>query len=676
MTQAVLLEEESIDFEKAIADDKSAAEGSNYVSSMEELGDMGSKNRICDKKIHPIESKGHRDFNRNPSWSNISMTGDLESNERKVDKSNAPIGSFLSRGHRAETHDLSWSNVNMTVSDKKGDTTKHILKDVWGSAKAGETTAIMGASGAGKTSLFNILAGRIFTRNNISVSADIRLGDKKFDPTNLNARALTAFVAQEDALHAPSTPRQALTFSAKLRLPRTKTDEEIKMLVDGLLEELGLSKCADTVIGGGLVKGISGGEKRRTSIGVELISQPSIIFLDEPTSGLDSFAAKQVMNLLEKVARAGNTVLFTIHQPSSKIFQSFDRLNLLHQGRLMFNDSTRTIAEDFGSLGYPIPKNYNAADWILDVAQSVDTEQLERTGFFPSPKSLPGDCKKLQVPKNHDHVSTLTELIMLCRREQISLTKNPLPMFISVGLTAFLSVIFGVIFWQIGTEDRADTLVVQAQVGALINILIATMMGQSQAALVVFTEEKPLFLREYSTDHYKIFPYFVSHLATEALQSFLSALVQALIVFWMIGFNMTFIQFMAVTFSLSMTATAVSVALGAMVSDTKVAASLFTLVVVPQFFFSGVFIAVELIPSWVRWAQYLCSLTYASRLAYVYEFNSCPSGLAEANCDRILEQNSVDEDSVWWYWLGLIGLFVLFRGMGMMILRDKGRTFS
>jgi len=599
--------------------------------------------------------------------------------EASGDGRNLPGGTSFFSKKAKENYDLSWSGVNLTVKDSKGETTKHILKDVWGSAKAGETTAIMGASGAGKTSLFNILAGRTFPAKNLSVASELRLSDRPFDPTDADARSMTAYVAQEDSLHAPSTPRQALTFSARLRLPKSTTDDEIKALVDGLLADLGLSKCADTIIGGGLVKGISGGEKRRTSIGVELISQPSIIFLDEPTSGLDSFAARQVMQLLERVARAGNTVLFTIHQPSSRIFQSFDRLVLLHQGRLMYQSPVATIADDFGRMSHPIPDQYNTADWVLDVAQSVKIEELETNGFFPSePKIVHGNGLDSEIValKNDDRVSIWTELVELCHREWIGLTKNPLATILTLVLTAFLSVIFGVIFWGIGNQDQSNIVVVQSQVGALVNILITTMMGQSQPALVVFAEEKPLFLREYSTNHYRIFPYFVSHLATEALQGFLIVLVQGVIVFWMMGFNMSFLQFLAVTFSLSMTATAVSVALGAMVSDTKVAASLFTLVVVPQFFFSGVFIAVELIPVWVRWAQYLCSLTYATRLAYWYEFGDCPAGAARENCDRILAQNSVDGDSVWWYWLGLIGCFVLFRGVAMATLRHKGRTFS
>lgn len=243
---------------------------------------------------------------------------------------------------------------------------KQILKDVWGVAKAGEITAIMGASGAGKTSLFSILSGRIKSRGSLRVDAKVRLGGRSIDPSrDEHVRTMFAFVAQDEALHEPSTPREALRFSAKLRLPKTTTDKDIDIVVENYLQELGLSSCADTMIGGGLMKGISGGEKRRTSIGVELISNPSIIFLDEPTSGLDAFAAKQVMKLLEKVASGGDTVLFTIHQPSSSVFASFNRLIMLHKGRMMYQGHTSDTPSDFGRFGYAVPRNYNPADWIV-----------------------------------------------------------------------------------------------------------------------------------------------------------------------------------------------------------------------------------------------------------------------------------------------------------------------
>jgi ABC-type glutathione transport system ATPase component len=169
---------------------------------------------------------------------------------------------------------------------------------------------------------------------------------------------------------------------------------EIDELVESYIVELGLAKCADGLIGGELLKGISGGtqplvgcfglclftfdriphhssirtvtgEKRRTSLGVALVTNPSTIFLDEPTSGLDSVAARTVLQLLDKVAKAGNTVLFTIHQPSSRVFSAFDNVILINSGRLMHMSATSLIPTDFEERGFPIPANTNPADWIL-----------------------------------------------------------------------------------------------------------------------------------------------------------------------------------------------------------------------------------------------------------------------------------------------------------------------
>lgn len=168
---------------------------------------------------------------------------------------------------------LSWSGVNMKMTDKRGDVQKHILQDVWGSAQPGETTAIMGASGAGKTSLFNILTGRARSGDGsgskrVSIQHDIRMGQVRVDPgRERNVRNLFALVSQEDTLHHMSTPREAIQFSARLRLSRETPQEVIDRLVQDNIEELGLQRCADTIIGGGLKKGISGGEKRRTTIG-------------------------------------------------------------------------------------------------------------------------------------------------------------------------------------------------------------------------------------------------------------------------------------------------------------------------------------------------------------------------------------------------------------------------
>ena len=175
---------------------------------------------------------------------------------------------------------------------------------------------------------------------------------------------------------------------------------------------------------------------------------------------------------------------------------------------------------------------------------------------------------------------------MLWDREKISLVRNPSAMIMSVVMTAFISIVSGVIFFGVGNQDRTDVLVLQAQLGALVNLLISTMMGQSQTALLVFSAERPLFLREYATNHYGIVPYVAAHLLTEVIMSFTTVFVQCIVTSYMVGFQQGFLQYFGVSFMLSLTCTALCTWLGAVFTDPKVASSMFVPIFVPQFYFS------------------------------------------------------------------------------------------
>merc|ERR1711862_199639 len=183
-------------------------------------------------------------------------------------------------------------------------------------------------------------------------------------------------------------------------------------------------------------------------------------------------------------------------------------------------------------------------------------------------------------------------------------------------ITSVLAAIFGLMFWDVGRKDRSNMIVVQAVLGSLVNLMISTLFGQSNTAIAMFARDRPLFLREYSTDHYNIVPYFLSKLGSEAFNAFVAVFAQTLVVFWMMGFTMGFGHLLAVSYAMSLVSTAVCVMLGAFFANPEHATALFTLVVVPQLYFSGVFISIELLPDLVRWAQYVCSLTYTSRLAH------------------------------------------------------------
>ena len=153
--------------------------------------------------------------------------------------------------------------------------------------------------------------------------------------------------------------------SATLRLPKTATVAERNERITSTIKLLNLTKCADTIVGDSNVKGISGGERKRTAIAMELITNPSMIFLDEPTSGLDSFTAYSVVNLLRGLALSGRTVIATIHQPSSEIFYLFDDLLLLAEGRVIYHGEVKNAIDYFGGLGFKCPQYVNPSDFIF-----------------------------------------------------------------------------------------------------------------------------------------------------------------------------------------------------------------------------------------------------------------------------------------------------------------------
>ena len=177
----------------------------------------------------------------------------------------------------------------------KGGQMKQILKDSSGYVKPNESVAIMGPSGSGKTSLLNIIAQRMRVSYGSKMTGEVLVNNQKL--TKEQFGLISAYVQQDDVLVETMTPREQLTFAC--RMTTNKTESEVKMKVDSLILELGLTSCQNTKVGGHFLKGISGGEKKRTSMGYELITNPGLLLLDEPTSGLDSHTSLQIAKLIK-----------------------------------------------------------------------------------------------------------------------------------------------------------------------------------------------------------------------------------------------------------------------------------------------------------------------------------------------------------------------------------------
>lgn len=269
----------------------------------------------------------------------------------------------------------------------------------------------------------------------------------------------------------------------------------------------------------------------------------------------------------------------------------------------------------------------------------------------------------------------LTQTRLLFVREFINLGRNTSALAARFGLTIFMSILVGVIFWQVGTTDPTVNLNLQSHFGALVMVMLLSMFGTAQPALLQFPEERPVFLREYSTNHYTVAAYFVSRFTMEALITAIQIWVQVMITYYFIGFQAGFGIFYASIYVLSMASTALAVLLGCAVEDPKLGQEMLPILFVPQMLFAGFFVAPELIPVWLRWAQYLCTLTYGLRIIMVAEFENCGDETQTERCDQLLSNVGANPDEVWWYWIVLMALFVVFRSLALFVLRRKATKF-
>ena len=245
---------------------------------------------------------------------------------------------------------------------------KPILQPVYAQFQPGILNVIIGPSGSGKTSLIDVIASRL--KNNISSryiqSGEILLNGKLPSPKVL--KSICSYVSQDDNSLLPTlTVRETLYYAAALRLPSALSLGKKHRRADTVLLELGLKKCADTLVGNDLTKGISGGERRRVSIAIQILTNPRILLVDEPTSGLDAFTASSIIELLQRLASEGRTVIMAIHQPRSDIFQRFGTVLLLARGGFpIYFGAAGGMIGYFKDQGYNCPSDTNPADFVLD----------------------------------------------------------------------------------------------------------------------------------------------------------------------------------------------------------------------------------------------------------------------------------------------------------------------
>ncbi|NWU94715.1 ABCG2 protein, partial [Upupa epops] len=535
---------------------------------------------------------------------------------------------------------VSFHNIQYSIKQSSGflckrkTVEKKILHNVYGIMKPG-LNAILGPTGSGKSSLLDVLAAR---KDPAGLSGEVLIDGIPQPP---NFKCISGYVVQDDVVMGTMTVRENLHFSAALRLPDSITVKEKEERVTQIISELGLSKVADTKVGTEFIRGVSGGERKRTNIGMELITEPPVLFLDEPTTGLDASTANAVLILLKKLSRRGRTIIFSIHQPRYSIFKLFDSLTLLALGKVLYHGPAKQALEYFSSIGYECEPFNNPADFFLDIINGDSTavaaskedhipmgtgreentdssvvdvlhQKYLNSNLYQSTKEALkkvelGHGSKQRVSKQGHEITYangfLTQLYWVSKRSLKNLIRNPQASIAQV-VTVILALVVGAIFFGV----KLDRSGVQNRVGSLF-FVTTNQCFSSVSAIELFIRDKKLFVHQYTSGYYRVSAYFLALMIGDLLPMRTApAIIFSCISYWMIGYQAVasrFFFFMLTLVLVSYTATAMSLAISAGMDVVAVANLLITICFVLMLIFSGLLVNLPSIMGWLNWLQYL-----------------------------------------------------------------------
>jgi len=433
------------------------------------------------------------------------------------------------------------------------------------------------------------------------------------------------------------------------------------------------------------------------------VVKPGMVFLDEPTSGLDSFSAVQVCQVLKKVAKSGATVAFTIHQPSSDTFNAFDRVILLNKGRLMYQGTVKNVVNHFESRGFACPPNHNPSDFIMTVAQANSIENLEESGFFepdrrdlakPFTRTDGTDALGRTVHRRancdvHDPPGFFVQFSMLFVREFQRTSRDPSSLVSRLVVATVQALLIGAVFYNAGSNSHQEPPTETGpsdHFGAVMIMATMSLLGQVQPAILTFPDERPIFVREYSTNHYGVIPYFISKFIFEVILVASQAIIVVSIVYWLVSFQGSFLVDYFAAYLIALSGGAMGTLVGAIARGNRAVATQFMpLIVVPNMMFSGFFVATEAIPAFLRWIQYTIPLGYGLKVLVINELGGCVEYdcnfdadgdmFGTCPCQRLIDKSgtNIDDENVYWFLLFM--LFVFFRIAALIVLERTAGTF-
>ncbi|GAV70532.1 ABC_tran domain-containing protein/ABC2_membrane domain-containing protein/PDR_assoc domain-containing protein/AAA_25 domain-containing protein [Cephalotus follicularis] len=494
-----------------------------------------------------------------------------------------------------------------------------LLKGVSGAFRPGVLTALMGVSGAGKTTLMDVLAGRK-TGGYIDGRITISGHEKKQD----TFARISGYCEQTD-IHSPLvTVYESLLYSAWLRLPPEVDSNMRKMFIEEVMELVELTSLRGALVGLPGVSGLSTEQRKRLTIAVELVANPSIIFMDEPTSGLDARAAAIVMRTVRNTVDTGRTVVCTIHQPSIDIFDAFDELLLLKRGGeeiyvgQLGRHSSHLIKYFEEIDGVPkIKDGYNPATWMLEITSAAQetalginfTDVYKNSELHRRNKELikelstpqPGS-EDLYFPTRYSQ-SFITQCMACLWKQNLSYWRNPPYTAVRFLFTIFIALMFGTIFWNLGTKSRRQQDLFNAMGSMYAAVLFLGVQNASSVQPVVAIE-RTVFYRERAAGMYSALPYAFGQVVIELPYVLLQTVFYGVIVYAMIGFHWTAAKFFWYLFFMYFTLlyfTLYGMMTVAVTPNHNIAAIVSSVFYIMWNLFSGFIVPRPRAPVWWRW---------------------------------------------------------------------------
>ncbi|RVW28536.1 ABC transporter G family member 42 [Vitis vinifera] len=433
-----------------------------------------------------------------------------------------------------------------------------LLRDVTGAFRPGVLTALMGVSGAGKTTLMDVLAGR---KTGGYIEGDIRISG--FPKKQETFARISGYCEQND-IHSPQvTVRESLIFSAFLRLPKEVSKEEKMIFVDEVMELVELDNLKDAIVGLPGITGLSTEQRKRLTIAVELVANPSIIFMDEPTSGLDARAAAIVMRTVRNTVDTGRTVVCTIHQPSIDIFEAFNELLLMKRGgQVIYSGplgrNSHKIIEYFEAIPQvpKIKEKYNPATWMLEVSSIAAEIRLEMdfaehyksSSLYQRNKAL---VKELSTPppgaKDLYFLTQYSQSIWgqfksCIWKQWWSYWRSPDYNLVRFSFTLAAALLVGTIFWKVGTK-RENTNDLTMIIGAMYAAVLFVGINNCSTVQPIVAVERTVFYRERAAGMYSAMPYAMAQVVAEIPYVFFQTAYYSLIVYALVSFQWTAAKF-------------------------------------------------------------------------------------------------------------------------------------